>query len=85
MSEVKRYECGAAHCMHSRYEIVKASDYDAALARIATLESDERRRIAGQILAMAYAMSAPHGIVYMTGKQALEWADAVIRRLENAK
>ena len=59
-----------------------------ALARIATLESDERRRIAGQILAGMCAITGVatgSGIAYTTRKQALEMADAVIRKLDATK
>lgn len=67
---------------------ILASEYKAMADRIATLESDERRRIAGQILATNYAITSVatgSGIAYTTRKQALEMADAVIRKLEDAK
>ena len=40
---VERYRCGAAHCMHSWHDTVRASDYDALEARICeALELIER-------------------------------------------
>ena len=95
MSEVKRYwthdwyEYDPTDTDLANWELfVPETEYDTALARIATLESDERRRIAGQILAGMYAIKGVGTgslVVYMTGKQALEIADVAIRKLEDAK
>ena len=59
---------------------------DLLLVRVATLEADERRRIAGQIWAGMYAIAtaqSEHACV--TGNQVFMMADAVIRKLDATK
>lgn len=56
---------------------------DNAIARIVALKSDERRRIAGQILAAAFAVAmGADKCLYMSNKMALAAADEIIRELE---
>ncbi len=65
---------------------ITASEYKALADRIAVLESDERRRIAGQIITHCLATSeyALKGRS-VTLRRALEVADEVIAKLEAGK